>query len=290
MSRINASPSSVADNRHWLAHQRALEAELAKARERQCNLKRGASAPDWLGKPAGETDAEGWMMTYLDLMTLLLVMVLAMLAQAMLHRSPATAQELVPFPALGIAQLTQVDPPGALLRVTPPPAEPAPVIAAPEAIAEMPPEPVPAPEPINPLAELPLEQLGSDIEVIRNERSVSFRIDSSILFHSGQTELDPRGLQALQRLARVLSGVPHRIIVAGHTDDRTIRNDRYPSNWELSGARAGSVVRYLQQQGISGSRLTAVGMADTQPLGNNASAEGRAKNRRVELTLERAER
>lgn len=286
MSRLNASPSSVADNRHWLAHQRALEAELARARERQCNLKRAASVPDWLGSPAAEADADGWMMTYLDLMTLLLVMILAMLAQALVHRSPAAE---VPLPALDIGQLTRVEQPGALLRVAVPPVlEPA-VVPEPPVIAEVPASPPPqAPDQDNPLAELPLEQLGSDIEVVRNERSVSFRIDSSLLFHSGQTELDPRGLQALQRLARVLGGIPHRIIVAGHTDNRTIRNARYPSNWELSGARAGSVVRYLQEQGIAGARLTAVGLADTQPLGDNATAEGREKNRRVELTLERS--
>lgn len=84
----------------------------------------------------------------------------------------------------------------------------------------------------------------------------------------------------------MLNSVPHHIVVAGHTDTRTIRNARYPSNWELSGARAGSVVRYLQQQGIAGSRLSAVGLADTRPLGDNTTLEGRAKNRRVELTLE----
>lgn len=287
MSLLNASHNRVADNRHWLAHQRALEVELMKARERQCNLKRSAMAPAWLSGTAAETDAEGWMMTYLDLMTLLLVMVLAMLAQAMISRSQPMQMPSGLFQPLDIAQLTRVDPPGALLRVAPIVPEPPPVVEAPP-VAEVPASPVPE-EDSNPLAELPLDQLGSDIEVIRNERSVSFRIDSSILFHSGQTDLDPRGLQALQRLAGVLSGIPHRIIVAGHTDNRTIRNTRYPSNWELSGARAGSVVRYLQQQGIAGARLTAVGMADTRPLADNASAEGRAKNRRVELTLERAE-
>ncbi|AVD88303.1 OmpA family protein [Pseudomonas sp. SWI44] len=287
MSLLNASHNSVADNRHWLAHQRALEVELMKARERQCNLKRSAIAPAWLGDTAAQTDAEGWMMTYLDLMTLLLVMVLAMLAQAMISRNQPTKMPSGLSQSLDVAQLIRVEPPGALLRV----AQIAPeqqAVAEAEPIAE---EPIPsAPETeSNPLVGLPLEQLGSDIQVIRNERSISFRIDSSILFHSGQTDLDPRGLQALQRLARVLSGIPHRIIVAGHTDNRTIRNARYPSNWELSGARAGSVVRYLQQQGIAGVRLTAVGLADTQPLADNSDAQGRAKNRRVELTLERPE-
>lgn len=282
----STSPSSLADNRHWLAHQRALETELTKARERQCNLKRVANAPDWLEAPAQEPESEGWMLTYLDLMTLLLVMVLAMLAQAMISRHPAPETPAKPMPSFDIASLTHVEPPGSMLRVPPSVVETAPVepvIAVAPAVEAAPATPQPEPDP---LAELPVDQLGSDVEVIRNERSVSFRIDSNILFPSGQTDLDPKGMQVLQRLARVLSTVPHRITVAGHTDTRTIRNARYPSNWELSGARAGSVVRYLQQQGIAADRLSAVGLAGTQPLGDNASAEGRAKNRRVELTLE----
>ncbi|MFJ4344825.1 flagellar motor protein MotB [Pseudomonas sp. NPDC089401] len=278
----NASPSSLADNRHWLAHQRALEVELNKARERQITLKRTASAPDWLDTPAAEPESDSWMLTYLDLMTLLLVMILAMLAQAMIHHRPAAKTPVHFELPVDVERLTRIDPPGSLLRVPPSVVEP--VIAEVPAI-EATPAPPPEPEP-DPLAELPVDQLGADVEVIRNERSVSFRIDSSILFPSGQTELDPKGMQVLQRLAKVLATVSHQIVVAGHTDTRTIRNARYPSNWELSGARAGSVVRFLQQQGIAGSRLSAVGLADTKPLGDNATAEGRAKNRRVELTLE----
>ncbi len=274
----------VADNRYWLERQRALEFELLKARERQCNAKRAAGAPDLLAMPLAEGDSDGWMLTYLDLITVLLVMLMAMLAQALVHRHAPVER---PAQVMDIAGLTRVEPPGSLLLVPPVAAapEPVPVVAEPEPVA---PTPV-AEEPVDPLAGLPLEQLGSDIEVIQNARSVSFRIDSSILFHSGQTDLDPKGLEVLQRLAVVLKGVPHRIIVTGHTDTRTIRNAVYPSNWELSGARAGSVVRFLQQQGIAAGRMTAMGMAGTQPLADNGTPEGRAKNRRVELTLEKHE-
>lgn len=276
------SAAAQADNRHWLHHQRSLELELIKARERQNNQKRSASGPGPLDGPPVDNSDDGWTLTYLDLMTLLLVMVLAMLAQTLdrRHHPIETPRE----PIVDVAQLTRIEPPGSLLLVPQITPEPQPLEPPVEHVAA---SPVPE-EASNPLAELPLDQLGSDIEVIRNERSVSFRIDSSILFPSGQTELDPAGVQVLQRLARVLSGIPHRIVVAGHTDTRTIRNDRYPSNWELSGARAGSVVRYLQQQGIASDRLTAVGMAATQPLADNGTAQGRARNRRVELTLEGA--
>lgn len=278
--------TAVADNRYWLERQRSLEFELIKARERQCSLKRAMGAPNLLGVPVGEGESDGWMLTYLDLITVLLVMVMAMLAQALIQRhAPVDAASAR---VLDIAGLTRVEAPGSLLLVPP---VPAPAVVEP--VVEAPPEPAvaaPVPEePTNPLADLPLDQLGSDIEVIRNERSLGFRIDSSILFPSGQADLDPKGLEVLQRLAGVLKGLPHRILVAGHTDTRRIRNDRYPSNWELSGARAGSVVRFLQQQGIAGERMTAMGMAGTQPLADNGSVEGRARNRRVELTLEKRE-
>ena len=277
-----------ADHRHWLEHQRNLEQELARARERQCNLKRSAVTSTWPDLPPADGDNDGWMLTYLDLITVLLVMLMAMLAQALIVRNPPIDTAPGPSHTLDIAGLTRIEPPGALLRVPPVIAEPVPEpepLAVEADVAPVVEAPI-VEEPANPLAELPLDQLGGDIEVIRNERSVSFRIDSSILFPSGQADLDPRGMDALKRLAQVLRGIPHRITVAGHTDTRTIRNDRYPSNWELSGARAGSGVRYLQQQGIASGRLTAVGLAGTQPLGDNGNEEGRALNRRVELTLE----
>ena len=284
MRASHLSAAAEADNRHWLHHQRSLELELMRARERQNNQKRSATGPGPLDMLPVDNPDDGWTLTYLDLMTLLLVMVLAMLAMTLDRRHhPAQAPSEHP---LDVARLTHIEPPGSLLLVPPVVVPPEPVAEVVAPVEEAPPPAAPE-EPGNPLADLPLDQLGSDIEVIRNESSVSFRIDSSILFPSGQTDLDPEGLQVLERLARVLRGIPHRIVVAGHTDNRTIRSDRYPSNWELSGARAGSVVRFLQQQGIASSRLTAVGMAATLPLADNGSVEGRAKNRRVELTLAR---
>ena len=89
----------------------------------------------------------------------------------------------------------------------------------------------------------------------------------------------------LKKLVNVLRESNFQIVVEGHTDSVPIQG-RYPSNWELSGSRAGSVVRYLEANGISSKRLRAVGFADTQSLASNATAEGRAQNRRVELKME----
>lgn len=239
--------------------------------------------------PGGET----WMMTYLDMMTLLLVMTMAMLALAgKSHELARHSAKLTVAPVFSAKSLTSIDPPGALLRVH---QAPAPVVEAePEPVVAVEPEPVtvvetepPKPTTQDLLNELPLDKLGNDIEVVTNDSSVSFRISSEILFPSGQSDLSLGGLAVLRKLIPVLDSVPHKIIVAGHTDPQDIRNSRFPSNWELSGARAGSVVRYLQSNGIQPNRLAAIGYADTRPLADNALAEGRARNRRVELILER---
>ncbi len=137
-------------------------------------------------------------------------------------------------------------------------------------------------------ASLPLGELGHDVEVIVNRRSISFRINSEILFGTGQVDLSREGLSVLRRMARVLSDAGYDITVEGHTDSVPVRsNARYPSNWELSSARAGSVVRYLQANGIAKEHLKAVGYADSRPIADNRSPDGRSRNRRVELVVEK---
>lgn len=137
----------------------------------------------------------------------------------------------------------------------------------------------------NPWQHLDLSALGDDIDVILEDRAVSFRINSEILFSSAQADLSLEGLNVLKKLIPILKQSDVLITVEGHTDSVPIRNPRFPSNWELSGARAGSVVRYLESNGISSEKLRAVGYADTRPIDNNDTAEGRANNRRVELSI-----
>ena len=236
--------------------------------------------------PVEDAAGETWMMTYLDMMTLLLVVTMAMLALAGKgHERTRHGAEVSGPPVFTVKGLTSVEVPGALLLVPVVAPEPEPV-AAPEPVAVVEPEPA-MPTTQDLLNELPLDQLGNDIEVVTNDSSVSFRISSEILFPSGQSDLNLGGLAVLHKLIAVLDSVPHKLIVAGHTDTQDIRSARFPSNWELSSARAGSVVRYLQANGIQPARLAAIGYADTRPLADNATADGRARNRRVELILER---
>ncbi|SDD51902.1 OmpA/MotB family protein [Aquimonas voraii] len=196
-----------------------------------------------------EGESEGWLITYLDMITLLLVMMVVMLAFAGKFEGVGEASE-------------------ALARQS--------GTAA----------PVELPLPTTPPETMAVPDLGEDIEVLVKDKRISFRISSEILFESGQADLSLGGLTLLRRLLPVLRESPHPIAVHGHTDAVPIRSARFPSNWELSGARAGSVVRYFEANGIDKQRLRAVGFADTRPLADNASAEGRASNRRVELVLE----
>ncbi|MCO7230792.1 OmpA family protein [Halomonas sp. CnH100-B] len=123
------------------------------------------------------------------------------------------------------------------------------------------------------------------VSVSQGQEGVTLRIDDSLLFPSGNDVLTPQGQDVLERLSSVLETFDGQISVEGHTDNVPISTSRFPSNWELSVGRAIAVVRQLERQGIAISRMRAVGYADTQPMESNATSEGRAANRRVELLL-----
>jgi len=130
----------------------------------------------------------------------------------------------------------------------------------------------------------PLVREGK-VRVTQNSRGVSVEINASVLFAPGDSTLQPESVTALRSLADVLKNDPHAIQVEGHTDNVPIRNVIFPSNWELSAMRAGSVVRLFVDAGVPGARLTAVGLADNEPVASNDTAEGRARNRRVAVTI-----
>jgi chemotaxis protein MotB len=110
-------------------------------------------------------------------------------------------------------------------------------------------------------------------------------INASTLFAPGGAELAAAARQTLRDVAKVLLDGEQGIEVEGHTDDLPISTPIYPSNWELSSARASSVVRLFIEQGVAAKRLTALGSADNQPVVSNSTPEGRARNRRVTVTV-----
>jgi chemotaxis protein MotB len=111
-------------------------------------------------------------------------------------------------------------------------------------------------------------------------------LSENILFDSGKSDLKKQGQSALAEVARVLTSIGNREFqITGHTDNVPIKSARFPSNWELSTARALTVARYLAAQGVPDNRLSAAGYADTQPVASNDTPEERAQNRRIEIVL-----
>lgn len=134
------------------------------------------------------------------------------------------------------------------------------------------------------------EALAEDIEegVIQlgeEEEGVLLRFEDHAAFELARKDIQDEFIPVLERIANVLAETPGIIRVAGHTDDLPIRNDRFRSNFELSAARAVSVVHVLERAGVPQRRLVAQGHADTRPLVPNTSEENRAQNRRVEIIL-----
>jgi chemotaxis protein MotB len=124
------------------------------------------------------------------------------------------------------------------------------------------------------------------IEQLRDGLNV--KLTQAVLFPSGSAQVGAEGAELLGKVAHRLLELPHRIHVQGHTDDVPISGrlaERYPSNWELAGARAASVVRILTERGVPPQRCSAVSLADTQPVAPNDTPEGRAANRRIEIRL-----
>jgi chemotaxis protein MotB len=120
----------------------------------------------------------------------------------------------------------------------------------------------------------------------RNGRLV-LQLPNDVLFDSGMTAIKPAGKDALVQVAQVLKTVAGRKFqVAGHTDNVPIQTARFPSNWELSTARALEVVRLLIAQGVDPRSLSAAGYGEFDPVAGNDSADGKAKNRRIEITLQ----
>jgi len=123
------------------------------------------------------------------------------------------------------------------------------------------------------------------VTVRRNELWVEVELRTDILFPSGSAQPAPGAVAVLERLAQVLAPLPNAVRVEGYTDNVPIRTSAFYSNWELSAARAGSVVRVLAGQGLDPKRLAVVGYGEQRPAQSNDTPEGRNANRRVVVVI-----
>jgi len=132
------------------------------------------------------------------------------------------------------------------------------------------------------------EITSGKLQVERIRDGISVNMAQDILFKSGSADLDKTGKELLTQVADELKTNPYQVVVTGHTDNQKISATlakKYPTNWELGGARAAQIVRVFEQSGIAKERLSAVSFADSRPREGNDSPEGRTKNRRIEIKL-----
>jgi chemotaxis protein MotB len=124
------------------------------------------------------------------------------------------------------------------------------------------------------------------LQVEIRENRMIVRLGDKILFDPGKTDLKPEGKDALKQVTEVLKTLPNRNYqIAGHTDNIPIKSAKFRSNWDLSTARAVEVLNFMVSSGMEPKRVSAAGYADTSPVAANDSAENKAKNRRIEITL-----
>lgn len=132
--------------------------------------------------------------------------------------------------------------------------------------------------------------IKSDVKVDVDQRGMVVSLIDTSFFESGAAVLKPEAAPLLKKIAQSFKGLPNTIRVEGHTDNIPINTRQFPSNWELSSARATAVVRFLSKQaGVPEHRMSAVAYADHKPVASNGTWAGRKRNRRVDIIIERSE-
>ena len=218
-----------------------------------------------------ESDAslrnEGWMISFIDILTLLLTLFVLLLVYK--DNSPEDGKAAQQAQA-SVQHVIQQEAPQTVTTQAGP--------ASREQQAASPADSL--------LLSLKHSGLQQFVEVHQQAGIINLETSDSILFKPASAELTAEGITLLNQLALILAGLPYPISVEGHTDNTPIHSARFPSNWELSAARATRVTRKLIAQGINPAQIRSIGYGATQPRADNRSAQGRAKNRRVSFVLQ----
>lgn len=263
-----------------------------------------------------DENTDRWMISYADFITLLFAFFVVMYAISSVNEGKyrAVAETLRTnfgkVPAVGNARL---DDAGALaVQTTAPPGENVIPLPAPVDPATLIPKPEPRSEAATKQSESPkrsespgntLESMARDLRGVlggliedgkvaltQTSRGLEVEINSRLLFASASSKLNEEYRPLISRIAAVLQDRTNAVDVEGFTDDRPIYTPRFPSNWELSAARAAAVIRLLVEHGVTPGRLAAVGYGPYRSVATNETAAGRAKNRRVVLVIRASER
>lgn len=233
---------------------------------------------------------EEWMLTYMDTITLLLTLFVILMAFSTLEDTKFTRlTESLDTAKYGTRAMlgpfaTASLPPAALPEPDPAPVspvtEPAPAVTVPQA----PPDALAALR-----DEIGASEAGRMVKLSGGRNTVELAINERLLFDLASADITGDGETLIGQLVPMFQGTDFDILVEGHTDSVPISTDLYPSNWELSAARASSVARELITGGVKRERIRVVGYADTKPAEGNDTPEGRRANRRVTIVIRRSE-
>lgn len=237
------------------------------------------------GKGKGEGGAPGWMATFADLVTLLMCFFVLLFAMSTTQQE--TYKELVKSlrSALGAQAVPESGTREGLTMHAVPSEEPSENQQIDElgGMIEKELDVI-----VSEVRELVLfNKLGGEVSVTKTEDGVVITMSDLLLFDKGGTRLSDKGLDILKKVAVVLSKLAYHVKIKGHTDNEPISSAMFPSNWELSSARASTVVRLLVQNGVPPGYISAEGYAHYHPVATNDTPQGRARNRRVEIVYER---
>ncbi len=236
-------------------------------------------------KDDGGGGSPGWMATFADLVTLLMCFFVLLFAMSTTQQE--TYKELVKSlrSALGAQAVPESGTREGLTMHAVPSEEPSESQQIDELGGMIEKE---MDEIVSEVRELVLfNKLGGEVSVSKNEDGVVITMSDLLLFETGGTRLAPKGMDILEKVASVLSRLAYRVKIKGHTDSSPMSSSQFPSNWELSSARASTVVRLLIANGVSPKYISAEGYAHYHPVATNDTPQGRARNRRVEIVYER---
>ena len=231
---------------------------------------------------ADRAGRERWLISYTDILTLLLVLFVAMAAQSVGQSQAHIAESKAPAKT---ATTPAVQAP--VQTAAPAPAADEPALPAAQAT---PSKPADGPQKANTShealvrAEARLKQQGLDLRL--EARGLVISLPQAILFASGDDRINPSAQPIIAQIAEVLHGLDNTVELAGHADSVPVHNRRFKNNWELSSARGLSLLNALvSDYGIAESRLTVSSHGSYSPKSSNETADGRAENRRVEILI-----
>lgn len=228
-----------------------------------------------------ETNSTRWLTTFNDLVTLLMVFFVLLFTMSSIDARKMQDFQYALQSGLGILEEGRMV--NISVKTTQPVEDMSHIGTQPEGIKASPSEPL-----TGLLSDTLIKSLEADfgIQIAHTHQGIRLSFEDKILFDFGKADINPAGAKMLDQIAKAIKKVPNSVRIEGHTDNIPIQTVRFPSNWELSVARAVNVVKYFAEVcKIEPHRLSAVGYGESRPVVANNTVANRMKNRRVEILL-----